>query len=512
MKKILIIGIVTLALSGCSKSFLERGSLTDIGDANFWQTQNDALLGINGIYDVLQDRVMYSGNLNGDAGLPMYDNFGDNAYNSYKFEGPGNFMVGNIDPSAAIFNGLWTSCYKGIARANVALEKIPQIPSSAISDTTKQSLMAQALFLRALFYMNIAIYYQDAPLILQVQGLKDAYVPKNTFQEISAQVVTDLKSAAQSLPVSYPASQRGYATKGAALGLLARFDLYIKDYQGVLDATSQIMSLGYNLNPSYSQLFTEAGENSNEIIFAVKFYQDVSNNGELFSGTYAGIPKVDEQPMPNLVNDYYCTDGLPISQSLLYDPAHPKANRDTRLNSSVYFKGDTFLIDINKVFAGNTATKYGLRKYLRNSSSSTGIATFSPGGQDFIVLRYADVLLMRAEALVELNQLDEVPSLIDLIRARVNMPSVENVEGAGLSQDQLRNIVRHERRIELAFEGLRFFDLKRWGLVQQAFQTATSDKIAGYSPNYRNDKSEIFAIPQSELDANTQLVQNPVWQ
>ena len=91
------------------------------------------------------------------------------------------------------------------------------------------------------------------------------------------------------------------------------------------------------------------------------------------------------------------------------------------------------------------------------------------------------------------------------------MPSVESVEGTSLSQDQLRTIVRHERRIELAFEGLRFFDLKRWGDVQQAFQRATNDKIPGYNPSYGGPKSEVFPIPQSELDANTTLVQNPAW-
>jgi hypothetical protein len=273
-----------------------------------------------------------------------------------------------------------------------------------------------------------------------------------------------------------------------------------------------MLSLGYSLNSSYSDLFTQNGEYSKEIVFSVRFVQNASQNGELFSGTYAGIPKVDEQPMPNLVKDYYCTDGLPITKSPLYSATNEKAKRDPRLSATVYFKNDTFLIDTKTIFKGNTATTYGLKKYLRNAASSTGIAIFSPGGQDFIVLRYADVLLMRAEALVELNQLPEVYTLVDQVRARVNMPKVEAVEGTGLSQDALRQIVRHERRVELACEGLRFFDLKRWGLVQQSFQTALNDKVAGYAPSYSGPKSSIFPIPQSELDANSSLVQNPVWQ
>jgi hypothetical protein len=511
MKNTIILFMIVV-MAGCSPNYLDRGSLTSIAKDNFWKTEQDALLGINGILEVLQDRVQYSGNLNGDAGFPMYDNFGDNCYNSYKFEGPGNFMIGNVNPSTGLFNTLWASLYKGIGRANVALENIEKIPTDNISDVVKQQLMGQAYFLRALFYFNLAVYFQDVPLVLKVQTLDEAYVPKNSYQEVADQIYKDLDAAISALPPSYPSDQFGYATKGAALALKARFDLYNHNYQGVLDATNSIMGLGYGLNPSYSNLFTEKGEHSNEIIFSVRFSQDASKNSETFSSTYNALPKVDEQPMPNLVKDYYCTDGLPISQSPLYNPADEKANRDPRLTASVYFKNDVYLIDENRVFKGNTATKYGLRKYVRNSASSDGIAVYAPGGQDFIIFRYADVLLMRAEALVELNQLDGVYGLVDDVRERVGMPFVESVEGTGLSQDQLRTIVRHERRVELAAEGLRFFDLKRWNQVEAGFQRATADKIAGYAPNYRGDRSAIFPIPQRELDANDQLVQNPAWQ
>ncbi len=512
MKKAIII-FFAIAFTSCSKNYLDKHSLVQLGETNFWQNEQDATLGINGIYDVLQDRALYSGNLNGTAGLTMYDGFGDNVFNNYKFEGPGNFVEANIDPSNVLFNVLWVSSYKGIARANTAIENIPKIPAGNISATAKQNLLGQAYFLRALFYMNLAIYYKDVPLILKVQSLGEAYVPKNTYQEVSDQIIKDLNEAVNGLPVSYAAEQYGYATKGAALGLLARFHLYNKNYQAVLDATNAMLPLGYTLNPSYSQLFTEQGEFSKEIVFSVRFNQDVSNNSELFSATFAGIPKVDEQPMKNLVNDYYCTDGKPITSSPLYNAATPKANRDPRVVASVYFRNDVFLIDINKIFTGNTATTFGRKKYTRNNNtSSTGVAVFNPGGQDFIILRYADVLLMRAEAMIELGQLSTAYPLINQVRARVSMPTVESVEGAGLSQAALRNIVRHERRVELAFEGLRFFDLKRWGDVQQSYLRATADNVAGYRPTYRGAKSEEFPIPLSELSANASLVQNPVWQ
>jgi starch-binding outer membrane protein, SusD/RagB family len=524
MKKIITIAFL-FVFASCSKSYLDKKSLTQISEANFFKTEADFLLAVNGIYEVMQDRIQYSGSLNGVAGFPMYDNFGDNAFNSFKFEGPGQFMDAIITPDHELFSSLWNSSYKGIRRANTVLEKIETVPSSDIPDAKKQGIRGQALFLRGLFYSNLAIYYQDAPLILKVQQLEESYVPKNTYQEISAQVIKDLKDAADLLPASYPAAQYGYATKGAALGLLSRFLLYNKDYQGVLDATATLTTLGYSLNTSYPQLFTELGEASKEIIFSVRFNQDASNNGELFSGVFLPAPKVDEQPMPNLVKDFYCTDGKPITTSPLYNPGTStnnrpqKNNRDPRLLASVYFRSDTFLIDRvvpgttsgSGIFASN-ATTYGLKKYIRNSNSATGIAPFNPGGQDFIVIRYADVLLMRAEALIELNQLAGVTTLVNQVRARVNMPSVETAEGTGLSQDALRNIVRHERRVELAFEGLRFYDLKRWGTVQDAFARALADNVANYRAiSYQGEKSKIFPIPSSELRANPKLEQNPVW-
>ena len=274
------------------------------------------------------------------------------------------------------------------------------------------------------------------------------------------------------------------------------------------------MSLGYSLYPDYSALFSEASEKSDEIIFSVRFLKGAGHDdGETFSATYLGIPKVDSQPMPNLIKDYYCLDGLPVGQSSLYNPAHEKNNRDPRLAASIYFKGDIFITDPQKIFQGNTNTGYGQKKYIRSAPYADGTQPSAAGSQDFYLIRYADLLLMRAEALVESNNLSqEVYDLIDEVRSRVNMPKVEDVEGTGLDQDQLRKIVRHERRVELALEGLRFMDLKHWGVVNEAYQRLIDDNVTGYIPLYRGEKSETFPIPQSELDANKNLVQNQAWQ
>jgi starch-binding outer membrane protein, SusD/RagB family len=513
MKKILIYIFTILTIASCTEDFLDRGSLTQLAEGNFWQTEADAQLGINGIYDALQDRVLYGGNLNvtNGAGIPQHDALSDNVFNNWKFEGLGNFMEANVNPATGYFNNFWTANYRGIGRANTAIANIERIPAGNISDEAKRALLGQAYFLRALFYMNLAIYFEEAPLILEVQTLENAYVPKNTYEEIRAAINADLDMAIESLPNTYPPTQFGYATRGAALSLAARWYLYNKQYQKVVELTTPVLGLGYGLYASYADLFTPAGELSDEIIFSVRFIQDQSNNGETFSSTFEGIPRVNDQPMPNLVNDYYCVDGLPITESPLYDPQNHKENRDPRLGASVYFQGDIFLIHLNRPFQGNTATGFARRKYTRNNLSPEGIGVGAAGGQDFYVIRYADVLLMRAEALAELGQLEEAYSLVNRIRARVEMPTIEDVEGTGLSQAEIIDIVRHERRVELAFEGLRFFDVKRWGIIQQAVARATADPVGPYNPQYSGRRSEVFPIPQQELDANRNLVQNPVW-
>ncbi len=498
--------------AGCKQDFLQKESLTQLAEGSFWTSENDAQLGINGIYDALQDRALYSGSLNGAAGLPMYDGLSDNTFNNWSWEGPGDYVMGRIDPSNYQFDALWIASYRGIARANLALEKIATIPAANISAAKKTSFIAEAKFLRALLYTNIAIYFEEAPLILNVQTLDNSFVPKNSFTEIKDAIIKDLTEAAVDLPASYPAALYGYATKGAALGLLARIQLYTKNYSAVVTATDQLLTLGYNLTGNYSAQFSPAGESNRDIVFSVRFTFTQSNNGEVFSGTFEGSPKIDMVPMKNLVRDFYCTDGKPITTSPLYNAANEKLNRDPRLTSSIYFIGDIFITNLNRAFTGNTPTAYGQKKYIRTGPSPTGIGVASPGGQDFYVIRYADVLLMRAEALAELGRQAEAYPLVNQVRARVSMPTVEVAEGAGLSKDAMINVIRHERRVELAFEGLRFFDLKRWGQMSQAYQRIDADKTPGYAPVYRQRKSEALPIPLRELDVNKQLKQNTAWQ
>ena len=517
MKKIFLAICISLTVVTCSDDYITRSSLTQIAENNFWLSEQDAFLALNGVYSTLQSKSLYGGNINGWQGFPGFDGLGDNAFNAYKWEGPGLFMEGSVDPSSGPFTNIWNDLYRGIARVNSVIKNLELISEDVVSLETKKELLGQAYFLRALFYFNIAVYYEEAPLITEPQTLDDAYVPKNTYDEITAQIREDLKLAVDYLPASQPSNLYGYATKGAALGLFARVQLYnhqyndTSEYQGVLSLTEQAMTLGYALHQNYSELFSLAGENSPEIVFAVRFLRgDNTNSGETFSATYAGTPKVDQKPMHNLVKDYYCTDGLPITSSPLYSASDERLNRDPRALATFYFKGDTYYTDPVRVYPGNGPTPYGMRKYIRTGPDAEGNVSYGEGSQDFYVIRYADILLMRAEAMAETGDVSGATSLVNQVRDRVNMPHVEAVEGA-VGQSQMIQIVRHERRVELALEGLRFMDLKRWGEIEEGFQRAIADPVGPYNPVYQGGKSEVFPIPQVEIDVNPNLVQNPVW-
>jgi hypothetical protein len=512
LKYILLISILICSVS-CEEDFLNRPSLDQIAEENFWTSESDAFLALNGIYSNLQSSSLYGGSLNGWQGIPGFDGIGDNAFNQFKWEGPGIFMEGTMISDSGPVLAFWTDNYQGIFLANSFIEQMTE--TDLIEEEEKDALLAQGYFLRALHYFNLSVYFGDVPLITSVQTLEEAFVPKNTYEEIYAQIVEDLSFASQNLPDAHPDNLFGYATRGAALSLFARVQLYNGVYSGensVLELTDQVLGLGYSLHPNYGELFSLQGETSNEVVFSVRFLREVgANNSETFSGTFQGTPKVDQRPMPNLVNDYYCTDGLPVDESPLFDPSNEGENRDPRANATIYFVGDIFLTDLNREFSGNSPTGYGMRKYIRRQETDDeGVRSFSGGSQDFYVIRYADVLLMRAEAMAETGDVSGAMALVNQVRERVNMPSVQSVEGM-VGQSEMVEIVRHERRVELALEGLRFMDLKRWGTVEEGFLRALQDQVGPYNPQYLGDRSKVFPIPQAEIDVNPQLEQHPAW-
>ncbi len=389
MKNIILAIIVALTLTNCSNDFIDKASLTQIAENNFWTSEADAFLALNAVYSTLQSRSMYGGNLNGWQGFPCFDGLGDNSFNYFKWEGLGNFMEGNVDPSNGPIGNIWNALFQGISQVNSVIKNVNDISEDVIPTETKNELLGQAYFLRALFYFNASVYFEDVPLITEPQTLENAFVPKNTYKEVTEQVREDLKLAVDFLPVSHSNDLYGYATKGAALGLFARVQLYNKTYEGeygVLTLTQQAMGLGYSLHSNYAELFTPENETSPEIVFSIRFLRgDDTRNGEIFSGTFYGFPKGDVMPMPNMGEAYYCIDGLPITESPLYNPDMKGANRDPRATASIYYDvGEVYLTEPLRTFRANGATRLGQKKYIRTGPDSEGNAVLVKGLKIFM--------------------------------------------------------------------------------------------------------------------------------
>jgi starch-binding outer membrane protein, SusD/RagB family len=522
---------MSMFVTSCQEDFLQTESLGAL--SSFWKTKDDANLGLTAAYDALQANfIIAERNSQNDASMREWECFTDNAMNAFLYQNFNGIKTGALIASDVYaVSNIWRAMYAGVFRANQVIGFVPGI--SDIDDATKKKMIAQAKFLRAYFYYNLLVGWDDVPLITTIQTIEEASeVTISPAMTVYNQIVQDLIDAATDLPASWP-SDYGRATSGAAHAMLARTYLYGFGYLSVSDAAQKaadaakkvIDSKLYSTFSNYAALFTPANERSAEVIFSIRFSQDLGgNNVQGFSGSFNTNPQSNCQPMPNLANDFYCTDGLPFGtgagKSPLSNIASPQLNRDPRWDATFVYNTEKWLTN-QPAFSSAPAginTGYCIDKYVVSDNSLTGADN---NGQDFYVLRYADVLLMYAEGLIESNgDLVAARAAIDEVRKRVSMPSIAAAEvakmGIVINTASLRTILRHERRVELAFECSRFPDLKRWGTMQAAYTNSQNDKkgtvliLTGVA--YQGKRSIILPIPQREIDVNTNLVQNPAWQ
>ncbi len=542
--KLIIIFSVMLSVmtvTSCNDSFLETESIGAL--SSFWKTKEDAELGLTATYDALQANFIVAerGDQN-DASMREWECFTDNAMNGFLFQNFNGIKTGALlSTDIYAVSNIWRALYAGVNRANLVISNVPGI--EGLADINKQRIVAQAKFLRAYFYYNLLVGWDNVPLITTpAQTLDESFeITVSPAVAVYKQIESDLIDAAANLPATW-GSDYGRATSGAANAMLARVYLYgygylgqSTDLQKAADAAKKVIDSGlYSLfttggTAAFGALFTQENERSKEIIFPIRFSQDLqNNNAQGFSGSGLTLAQANCLPLPNLANDYYCTDGKPISgtfRSPLYNATSFWLNRDPRWDATFIYQGERWLTNSTNVLSAATLqnrTSYAIDKYVVSNNALTGL---NNNGQDFYVLRYADVLLMYAEALIELNtNLPAARAAIDQVRARAGMPSIANAEEKFpivINQAALRDIVRHERRVELAFEYSRFPDLKRWGTMQAAYTNSANDRrvnangttsliLTGVS--YRGTKSLVLPIPQRELDVNKNLVQNPAWQ
>ncbi|WP_159517983.1 RagB/SusD family nutrient uptake outer membrane protein [Sunxiuqinia indica] len=495
MKNILYIGISVLLLFivSCNESFLETTATDNYNESNWWQTESQAVSSINGCYAVLREDQLYGNN------ALMEENISPNSFNQ-----SGDILLATGAHTAGnetVFRDRWNANYKGIGRVNILLDNIERVQ---MDDALKTRIKGEASFLRGLFYFNLANYFGGVPLILESPDFeKQANLPRNTRQEVIDQVLADLDYAASVLPVSYVGSDIGRATKGAALALKARVLLYESRWSEAALAAKAVMELKYyGLFSDYRGLFQVENEGNKEVIFDVQY--KVPEYTTIFDIQIE--LQLNVAPTLDLVNSYLMSDGLTTEESPLFDPAHPYDNRDPRLQKAVVIPGYMFrggIASPTKYFS----TGFGFKKYTSYKDDVVQ-ANINNSELNFIVLRYADILLMYAEATNEVAGSD--PSVYDAlnqIRSRALMPDIT----PGLTKDQMREVIRHERRIELAGEALYYNDIRRWHTAEVVMNANVLNskgevvQVRSFNP----ERDYLWPIQEITRQENPALDQNP---
>ncbi len=460
--------------------------------------------------------------------------------------------------NAGLLNNLWINAYKGIYRCNFILENITRA-SDNVSVEKIERYKAEARIMRAYYYHLLVSIFGDVPLIDHTLTLEEAYVSREPKEKVVDFILSECDLAAQYLQQTNEPNTMAM-TKGFAWAIKARSALYDSRWPDVINACEKIMQLEgseYILEANYGDITMLRGKTSKEIIWAIQFNQDDKTQlmPSRFKSRLAGGYS-NKMPVQALIDSYECIDGLSIDKSPLYDPKHPWANRDPRMNYTIVLPGTTFFgyqFETNKdsVMCWDYNQSPAVR--IGNLDATHAYASFSgyiwkkycdpleyrtdgASSINAIVFRYADILLMYAEAKIESNQLDaSVYGAINKVRTRAGMPDIT----PGKSQQELRAAVRRERKYEFAGEGLRLFDIRRWKIAEKVMNGMCYGRVpTGYpssapaideygNPDYTNfpEKNKfgtklgmrffdpaihyLSPIPSSELQANPNLIQNP---
>jgi len=492
---LILVMMCGILLSSC-KDFLSTAPSDQYTVKNFWKTKEQAEAGLTAVYETLRgysaNQIFYNPQI---------------TPNAVRFDNPGGWRAiarGLAQTTNPLFSSAWRSNYQGIGRANTVLANLSK---AEVDDDVKSQIEGEAKFLRAFFYSDLVNKFGDVPLIIKAPDLESqGDLARTDKSKVIDQILKDLDDAASVLPLE---SDPGRATKGAALALKARVLLYQGSWSKAATAAQKVMDLNeYSLYPDYRELFKLENEGNSEVIWDIQYKMPRFGHG--FDNAVTLHNNV--APTKELVDAYNMKDGKPTSQSPLYDPNNPYQNRDPRLYQTIRLVGS--------MYNGKTVTSedvnqtgFGAKKFT-TYSDSTQMEEIKGGRSEInpIVIRYAEVLLTYAEAENEaVGPNQSVYDAINQIRQRptVNMPKIQS----GLSKDEMRQVIRHERRIELAMEGKYLEDIKRWGIAEDVMNGPVHDwkgnvyTTRTFDPN----RDYLWAIPADQMDLNSELKQNPGW-
>jgi hypothetical protein len=565
MKKIfLILGLITVIISSCKK--LDQNPVDAYSSSTFFTSQAAALSNLSACYALTNMGGQFEGGNN-----YFIDDITDNAYCGFTNQLPFFMALGTATPA---LTGKYVDFYrtyfpyKAIQSYNFFLSNIDNV---SMDNNLKTQWKAEIRFLRAFDYARKYMFWGGVPIVTKVLSYGDELkIPRSSGDSVVAFCLSELSDVANILPTKIDNTDAARATKGAALMLKARLELFYagikangladgvteqgkpdaataaKYYAAAAADASAIITLNqYGLSSDYEGLFWEQNQGTpnrqKEVLLEVAY--SYPNYGSDLSALYTLNEGGwnSESPTQDMVDEYETTNGLMIGNDPAYNANNPYANRDPRLSYSViypgmnwngrYFNsissagGDEYYNSSN---GNRSKTGYCLRKYCAPLANLPHDPGSDVEGLNFIVMRYSEVLLTRAEALIELNQnLSEAAGLINQVRQRpgVNLPTI-----IASNQATMRAQVRHERRVELAFEGLRWYDLKRWKTAESKMNgyvygvrpgsvdpntgalifTGTNITV-GDQRAFNANRDYYFPIPQVDIDVSSILKQNPNW-
>jgi hypothetical protein len=503
MKTKLYISLLLAAFSfaACKKT-LDLNPLDQISSTTFWKSKSDFDKALAAVYATLQSPEF-------SVEAPVRDCLTDNGYCQFNSGSVNSINSGNLTPSLGGYQqAIYNDSYTGIARINILLQQLAAYQGSDMTGAIRKQYEGEVRFIRAFYYFQLYTTYGEVPLVLEPLNLEIQKQPKEAADKVLGQIISDLDYSIANLSQNAYAQNGGHAAASSAQALKARVLLFtafgntgtpdLAVLTQVRELCTQLMGK-YTLSAKFEDNFRDATQKNNtEIIFSVNY---LAPNNASSIDMYYGDWDVTA-PLQNFVNTFECTDGLPYGISPLTNTSAPFTNRDPRLAKTVYVDHPDFG-DGKVHFPSNPRpTGFGLLKFLEPANIPYGFSTQSQ--QDVVVLRLAEVMLMFAEAQNEIQGPDaSVYKATTDLRARVNMPAFPD----GLSKDQMRDRIRHERRVELAFEGgLRYYDLVRWRTAGQVLNNVKD----GLQPYHFEDKFYRWPLPQTEIDKSGGiLVQNP---
>ncbi|WP_240663462.1 RagB/SusD family nutrient uptake outer membrane protein [Mucilaginibacter limnophilus] len=474
-----------IAATGCKKSFLDVPPQGQPAETQFWQTEADATKAVNFIYANLRSwtEVAFAPIALESLGSDDTETGSDPSDGSVPFMNMyDQFTVTSTQGQLSDF---WNGRYFTINLCNQVLDNVPGIQMDA---SLKARYLAEAKFVRAYQYFRLVRAFGDVPLRLKVpEEAAEFNIPRTPKAEVYAAIENDLTEAAAALPQSYSGNDIGRATKGAALSLHAKVAMYQQKWNDVLTLTNQVKGLGYSLFPNYEQLFRTNNENNQESVFEIQA-EIVQGNPAASNSQYSQVQGVRAQ-----VGGGW---GFNVPTQALADAYEPG---DPRRDATIIFRGET-TPEGDPISASAPNPMYNQKSYVPFSQYVTG---YNEGAQQNIrVIRYAEVLLMNAEAANELGQTDVALASLEQVRARARTGAAAGVlpQITTTSQQELREAIWHERHVELAMEFDRYFDVIRQGRAKEVFGPK----------GWQENKNEVWPVPETEIEKSAGvLTQNP---